>query len=91
MQTVLISDMLRKARYLRDLLDHNKYEAAKMTADSLIIDVMALETHAVPHTESEARDGGDCVCERCQQEEANGSDGLCQACRDMRLAQGVGI
>jgi hypothetical protein len=44
-----------------------------------------------PATESEVRDGGDCICERCQQEEANGSDGLCQACRDAMNAQGVKI
>jgi len=91
MEIVPRSDMLRKARYLRDLLANKKYAAAEMTADALIGDLMIEDLPTEPRTESEARDGGDCICERCQQDEANGTDGLCQACRDAKNAQGVKI
>ena len=81
MGTVLLSDLLSKARYLRDLLMANKFQAADMAAESLILDLMTLQMPQEPRTESEARDGGDCICERCQQDVATLEEGLCAACR----------
>ena len=69
---------------LANLIIEDSELAFPVLMEGKIKDLVILLSRTTPATESEARDGGDCVCGRCQQDEANGTDGLCQACRDAK-------